>query len=64
MGYNTIFEGVLKITPELKASEIIHLSNFFGEDKRDHPEWVYAKEFTYIDLLLTDDFSGIKWEKK
>jgi len=59
MGYSTDFKGVLEFTKELKAKELAFLNTFLGEDAREHPEW--GESITYIDLKLTDDFSGIKW---
>lgn len=61
MGYSTQFEGELKFTTDLKASELAELSKFLGADCREHPEWG-ASELSYIDLELTDDFSGLKWD--
>lgn len=62
MGYDTKFSGVLKFTRELKATELAALSELFGEDCRDHPDWG-AKEATYIDLVFTKGFSGIEWDR-
>jgi hypothetical protein len=60
MGYTTTFKGELKFTKELTASQLAHLKTFFGEDCRDHPEWD-EPDLYYIDLELTEDFSGIRW---
>lgn len=62
MGYNTEFTGVLKFTKEPTASELAMLNTILGEDERDHPHWnVVDPNFCYIDLGLTDDFSGVEW---
>ncbi len=62
MGYETKFDGKLKFTTELKASQIVSLDNYLGEDIREHKEWNYnAKDFNYIDLDLLDDFTGLEW---
>lgn len=59
------FKGILKIEPELKASQLAHLKKFLGEDLRDHHEWEkneYYHQLHYcIDLELTDDFTGLRW---
>lgn len=60
MGYTTKFTGELLFTKELKASELAELKKYLEEDCREHPEW-NVKNLTYIDLVLNDDFSGIKW---
>jgi len=61
MGYTTEFKGVLHFTSELKASQLAYLGTILGEDRRDHPEWNASEEFYYIDLELTADFAGLKW---
>lgn len=60
MGYSTRFQGELKFTKELTASQLAHLKTMLGEDCREHPEWG-TKDLYHIDLELTDDFSGLKW---
>lgn len=60
MGYSTTFTNELKFTTDLKASELAELSKFLGEDCREHPEWG-GSGLTYIDLELTKDFTGLKW---
>ena len=65
MGYTTTFKGVLKFKDESKASELALISQFLGEDIRDHDEWErnkWAEKLQYtIDLELIDDFSGLEW---
>lgn len=60
MGYSTDFTGELKFTRELIASQLAAIKKMLGEDCREHPEWG-AKDLYYVDLELTDDFSGLKW---
>lgn len=60
MGYTTEFSGELLFVEELRASELAKLNQFLGEDCRQHPEWGNTG-LTYIDLELTKDFSGLKW---
>lgn len=60
MGYSTQFEGILAFAAEPTAAQLGRLNEIFGEDCRDHPEWS-APGLYYIDLELTKDFSGIKW---
>jgi len=64
MGYNTIFKGTLKFTTELTAGQLAHLKGMCDEDFRDHPEWESPDEtgFYYVDIKITDDFSGIAWQ--
>lgn len=60
MGYSTNFTGELKFTAEATAPQLAALKAMMGEDCREHPEW-NAPGLYYIDLELTDDFTGIKW---
>lgn len=66
MGYSTDFSGELKFTTDLTAKQLGKLNSFLGEDCRDHPEWkiqnTETKFLTYINIELTKDFSGIKWD--
>lgn len=62
MGYSTKFKGSLKFTEELTASQLAKLKRFFGEDCRDHPEWIGTSDLSYIDLKFLEDFSGIEWD--
>jgi len=61
MGYTTNFKGILTFKPELKASQLAYLKTILGEDCGDHPEWETNGDLCYIDLALTDDFSGLQW---
>jgi hypothetical protein len=60
MGYSTRFDGELKFTADPSAKALAKLNQMFGEDCRDHPEW-NAHDLYYVDLELTEDFSGLKW---
>lgn len=60
MGYTTTFTGQLKFKNELTTSALAKLKTFLGEDVGDHAEW--DAECSYIDLRITDDFSGIEWD--
>jgi len=60
MGYSTEFEGELKFTEELKASQIAQIQSFLTEDCRDHPEWGNTHLY-YVDLEFLSDYSGLKW---
>lgn len=62
MGYNTHFDGELKFAAEPTLKQVAFLKGMLGEDCRDHPEWEPVGDASYIDLVLLDDFSGIKWD--
>jgi len=74
MGYNTEFRGTLKFSRDLTGPELARLKSMLGEDCRDHPEWEVSFEkvpahdtesrysgLSHMDIELTDDFDGIKW---
>lgn len=60
MGYSTDFKGSLSFATEPTAAQLARLNEIFGEDCREHPEWA-APGLYYIDLELSKDFGGIKW---
>jgi len=60
MGYSTKFKGELRFTVEPTASQLATSKAMCGEDCREHPEW-NAPDLYYIDLELTEDFSGLRW---
>jgi hypothetical protein len=62
MGYSTDYSGELKFVVPLSSTELGALNLFMGADPRDHKEWNASNEIGYIDLELTKDFSGIKWD--
>ena len=65
MGYTTEFKGVLKIQPELTASQIVFIEQFLREDIRWHPDWnknEWSEKLMYsIDLELTPEYDGLVW---
>ena len=70
MGYTTNFENELKIYPKLNNEDLGYLNQFLGEDMRDHEgevvwksQWAEKADFNYIDLELTKDFQGLKWNQ-
>ncbi len=63
MGYNTDFRGTLNFQEELRATHIVKLQSILGEDCRDHPEWKVIDNLTYINLKLTDDYTGLEWDQ-
>ena len=68
MGYDTEYEGVLNFTKELTVEELRYLKSILGEDFREHPEWKESARvgtyLTYIDLVLTENWDGIKWDNR
>jgi len=67
VGYNTNFSGVLNIgSGDPTVNQIVELKKYLGEDRRKHPEWSegfvgWKPEWYGIDLKLTEDMLGIKW---
>jgi hypothetical protein len=65
MGYNTDFKGSIKISAQSTLDQIKELKKFFGEDVRNHPDWVppeMKNEYlTYINLEFSDDYE-IQWD--
>jgi len=61
MGYSTDYTGELKFTSEPTVAVLRDLRKFFGEDCRDHKEWNPPQYASYIDLELTDEMDGIRW---
>lgn len=61
MGYSTNFKGELRFKAEPTASQLAAIKAMCGEDCREHPEWD-APDLYYIDLELTDDFMGLRWD--
>jgi hypothetical protein len=62
---NVQYRGILKMEPDLKASHLKHLTQFLGKDIRNFPNWekneYYHKLHYSIDLELTPDFEGLRW---
>jgi hypothetical protein len=62
MGYTTQFDGALKFTTDINIKQLAHIKQYMGEDFRDHPDWEKPDSYmNYIDLVILDDYSGIKW---
>lgn len=61
MGYSTSFTGSLQFTADPTTKQLAKLKSMFGEDCRDHKEWEGCSGLSYVDLQLTDDFTGIEW---
>ena len=62
MGYSTDFNGVLEFKEELTASQLAKVKGFLGEDCREHKDWEDALGLTWVDLEITDDFTGLEWD--
>lgn len=64
MGYSINWEGSLRFVSELTNRELAHLSAYFGEDVRDHPDWGLDRwdDFTHLNLKLTPEFDGVEWD--
>lgn len=62
MGYNTDFTGEFKFNRELVGSEIAKLQSFFGEDCREHQNWVNSAGLYHVNLEFIEDYSGIRWD--
>jgi hypothetical protein len=61
MGYTTKFSGQLRFKKEVTSTSLGKLKGYCGIDCRHTPELKYTG-FTYIDIKITDDFSGIEWD--
>jgi len=67
MGYNTDFEGELKFTREITIDELRIVKEILETDEADKLAAVYGyaakpdDRYSYINLELTDDFDGLKW---
>lgn len=62
MGYNTQFKGELKFTSEPTIPMLAKLNTLLGADPREHPEWGAGRDSGYIDLVLTKDLTGLRWD--
>ena len=71
MGYSTEFTGKLTFKNEVTGKELAALSQYLGVDRRDigfesdsvYECGEYGSYWFHIDFELTDDFSGIQWNK-
>ena len=61
MGYSTNFEWKLKFKKDLTVEALALLNTMMWEDARDHPEWEWRENLTWMDLRITDDFTWIEW---
>lgn len=64
MGYNTLFKGELKFKTDPTIQALGKLNAMLGEDFREHKEWAKfdgGARLSYIDLVLTKDFAGLRW---
>lgn len=61
MGYSTQFSGKLTFTNQLTGAQLYKLSQYLGQDCREHPEWG-APHLTYIDLKITNEVDGLEWD--
>jgi len=67
MGYSTDFEGELKFTRDITIDELRIIQEVIaadGVEELANTSGYQAKpddRYSYIDLELTDDFTGIKW---
>jgi len=62
MGYNTKFSGVLTFVDVPTVYQLAKLNTFLGQDCRDHPEWNAGPYASYIDLVVTSDYTGLEWD--
>ena len=51
------YEGELKFTTELRASELAFVRKVLEDTE------TYSSEMVYLDLELNDDFSGVCWSQ-
>lgn len=62
MGHSTDFTGVLTFVQPLTVPQYIALHAMQGEDCREHPEWHAPGGLYYIDLEVTEDGNGLRWD--
>jgi aryl carrier-like protein len=60
MGYSTDFKGVLALRDGTTVEELRRLKSFLGVDCRDDDN-LRSYGLDYIDMELTDDLSGLRW---
>lgn len=61
MGYNTRFSGTLKFTTPVTVQMLAKLNTMLGEDAGKIAK-SSDREYGYIDLVVSKDFSGIEWD--
>jgi hypothetical protein len=62
MGYTTEFQGEIKITPELTASQIIFIESMHGDMREWNPEDATRLDFTWFDWELNEARDGLHWD--
>ena len=62
MGYTTQFQGQIKITPELKASQIKFIEGMFGDMREWDTEEAKRLDFTWFNFKFNDAMDGIEWD--
>lgn len=63
MGYNTRFSGVLKFATPVTVEMLAKLNTMLGEDANEiATPGVHGRDYGYIDLVVSKDFSGIEWD--
>lgn len=69
MSYGCSWTGEFRFVEELTGPQLAELNKFLGADFREHPEWAQwipdgheSHGLTHIDLELTEDFGGLKWD--
>ena len=70
MGYSTEFTGQLRFKNTVTNTHLGKLNSILGKDIRDlgydnsiYENGKYGSYWYHIDLKITDDFSGIEWNK-
>lgn len=63
MGYSTDFNGELTFKEKITEEAEQKLLTILGEDIREHADWLelLPTQMTWIDLELTDDGHGLRW---
>jgi len=63
MGYTTEFCGQLEFVGDVSVELLRAIKEYFGKDMRElDPAYAKTHGVNYIDLTLTDDLDGIKWD--
>ncbi len=62
MGYTTQFQGEIKITPELNASQIKFIKGMYGDMRDWSPSNAKLLGLDYFQWELTDSLDSLKWD--
>ncbi len=62
MGYNTKFSGVLQFLPDVPIGAVKLLHDLIGEPGETITPSGYGAH--YIDIVIADDLTGIKWDEE